>query len=74
MPALAFNFLCSVFKEHRFGAHAASKGWRCKPDWFRRSQPVGREPAEVAPGDPVGPFGAASHSTCYPIPCQAGGL
>ncbi len=39
-PALAFGFLCSVFKEHRIGTHIWRTRWRCDPTSTGSAQPV----------------------------------
>jgi hypothetical protein len=71
MPALAFDFLCSVFKEHCRARHTTPRSRRCTVTICRK-QPAG----PVPPSDPhppcCGRLGAASKVTASFPACQAG--
>jgi hypothetical protein len=70
MPALAFDFLCSVFKEHCLeGARSLNWTGGASLGLFRRSPTAGRN-HRTFPFDPRGPFGAASQITCSSGLCQ----
>ena len=86
MPALAFDFLCSVFKKHHSERTQPLRGWRCGPTFGRQPQHLAS--ATGLPSRPsCGGSGAASQSTgssggCQakpahhlrgPGPCEAGG-
>ena len=67
MPALAFDFLCSVFKEHCCGPHTDLKqAWRC----VSHLGPAGRSKSPQPVGLPRRPKAVRGGFSAYRKPAE----